>query len=91
MSAEINVGGPAFSSPGFPYYHDGITQNPYDGHGWAHDPQPGMTLRDWFAGQALAGYFAAPDTPHKCGGKREAEYCYAIADAMLAAREGGQS
>jgi hypothetical protein len=47
--------------------------------------EPGMTLRDWFAGQALAGLMADPgtfDTPHK----RLAESCYGMADAMLAAR-----
>jgi hypothetical protein len=50
-----------------------------------HDAPPGMTLRDWFAGQALAGYFANPNTPHRnaddCG-----EYMYRTADDMLAAR-----
>jgi hypothetical protein len=46
--------------------------------------QDGMTLRDWFAGQALAGLTADPDMPtfHKC-----AEIAYACADAMLRARE----
>lgn len=45
----------------------------------------GMTLRDWFAGKALescrTGEF---DSTEQC-----ARYCYAKADAMLAAREGG--
>jgi len=47
-------------------------------------PEDGMTLRDWFAGQALAGLTADPDMPtfHKC-----AEIAYACADAMLRARE----
>lgn len=38
----------------------------------------GMTLRDWFAGQALAGM--VPDTA-----RNKAEAAYIIADAMLAA------
>ena len=49
-----------------------------------HDASPGMTLRDYFAGQALAGYFAHP-TKNATDG---AVYCYAMADAMLAARTG---
>jgi hypothetical protein len=48
----IDDGGPAFSAPGLPAYsHAGIPLNPWAGHGWAHDPQPGMSLRDWFAGK----------------------------------------
>ena len=43
---------------------------------------PGMTLRDWFAGQALAGYLQS-HMPND----RIADDCYGIADAMLVARE----
>lgn len=51
---------------------------------------PGMTLRDWFAGQALAGFFANAHTPHMNAADNDAaEYCYRMADAMLAARTGG--
>lgn len=48
------------------------------------DPlERGMTLRDWFAGQALANvYTASENSPDKV-----AEWAYQIADAMLAARE----
>lgn len=45
----------------------------------------GMSLRDYFAGQALAGFMAStkrPTTMHP----DDAEWCYQIADAMLAAR-----
>lgn len=51
-----------------------------------------MTLRDWFAGQALNGYLASwtmddPDEffelPHV------AQTAYAYADAMIEARKGG--
>lgn len=54
---------------------------------------PGMSLRDWFAGQALAGMIANPNTPDQLigsgwtGSKNMlAEYAYAAADAMLAER-----
>ena len=46
----------------------------------------GMTLRDWFAGQALAGlmvnYHEHPSNLKEC-----AAHASAAADAMLAARE----
>lgn len=45
----------------------------------------GMTLRDYFAGQALAGYFANPHTPHMNATDAGA-YCYAVADDLLRAR-----
>jgi hypothetical protein len=46
----------------------------------------GMTLRDWFAGQALTGLIA--QTPHRCFAAGFAHDAYCIADAMLAARSG---
>lgn len=51
---------------------------------------PGMSLRDWFAGQALAGWLASyagadPDmTPDPTS---TAALCYRIADAMIKAGE----
>lgn len=42
---------------------------------------PGMSLRDWFAGQALAGC-----SVDLCDPRMVAEWCYGVADAMLAAR-----
>ena len=54
-----------------------------------HGPSTyGMSLRDYFAGQALAGYFAAPHTPHQSANDCAA-YMYATADAMIAEREKG--
>ncbi len=47
--------------------------------------QQGMTLRDWFAGQAFAGLLAN----HECSGS-EAEFAgwaYQHADAMITARK----
>lgn len=54
---------------------------------------PGMTLRDWFAGQALAAYAQHFDfgVPGYSGGRSrdQARRMYDIADAMLSAREQG--
>jgi len=46
---------------------------------------PALTLRDYFAGQALAGFIAA-STGRDVLAKLEARMCYRMADAMLAAR-----
>lgn len=57
----------------------------------------GMSLRDWFAGQAMTGWLATyGDAAHPAatGNARViAEYAYAIADAMLTerSRSDGQS
>lgn len=63
-----------------------------DSRGAAHnttfEPQGGMTIRDWFAGQALAGLLASEawcrDRPDDV-----ARAAYEQADAMLEARKGG--
>lgn len=68
---EKNTGGAAFPGPAF-------TRNGYQS---GHDM--GMTLRDWFAGQALANTYAQ----HEQDPSKVAEWAYQIADAMLAARE----
>jgi hypothetical protein len=47
--------------------------------------QDGMSLRDWFAGQALTGTLAAGAQDFEAGGKIARE-AYVIADAMLATR-----
>jgi hypothetical protein len=44
----------------------------------------GMTLRDWFAGRALVGACSAPFS--EGAAPEMARACYAMADAMLAAR-----
>lgn len=51
--------------------------------------QGGMTLRDWFAGQALAGIIAHADKFGSLAPTIAAEAAYEAADAMLAARKGG--
>ena len=48
----------------------------------------GMTLRDWFAGQALAGLAAHMEENSPLTREADAETIYKWADAMLAQREG---
>lgn len=45
---------------------------------------PAMSLRDWFAGQALAGISATDRAEYTCA--EDAVYAYDIADAMIAER-----
>lgn len=52
----------------------------------------GMSLRDWFAGQVLAGMCAHPRGPSQVKDgdlKMDAELTYRYADAMLQARQKG--
>lgn len=74
------------SGPAFPQPH------PYqDGNGnWHYAEGPGMTLRDWFAGQVLATW--AQEEIRICRERHlefsheaVAQYAYASADAMLEA------
>lgn len=53
-----------------------------DGHICAHEV--GMTLRDYFAGQALTDY--AYRYQNELGAEDIASNCYALADAMLVQR-----
>ena len=81
--SKVDNGGPAFPGPWMPRGAEG-------------DCATGMTLRDWFAGQALVGYWAdqseADDDFLPEGMERTcenaAEFAYRQADAMLAARKG---
>lgn len=70
---DVNVsdtkdGGPAFPTPSAERVSGAI---------------PGMALRDWFAGQALAGLLAPG---FASAASAFAEDAYKLADAMLAAR-----
>jgi hypothetical protein len=57
-------------------------------------PEPkGMELRDWFAGQALAGLLAGPNAPKKSRSEsaeqyavRVAEEAYLFAEALMQER-----
>ncbi len=77
MADFIDQGGYAFPIPAF--------NDPAGNLVW---PQEGMTLRDWFAGNAIAGIMqfdaTGLDVPHTV--KRRAERAYFLADAMLEAR-----
>lgn len=91
MSERINDGGPAFPQTDLSNYGIGPGTSP-DG---ARYEVYGMSLRDWFAGQALAGLLAhASGEAPECAPKM----AYELADAMLAVRllskspaEGGES
>jgi hypothetical protein len=53
---------------------------------FANAQYPGMSLRDYFAGQALADYRAFAWRAEGTLATDIAGTCYAIADAMIAAR-----
>jgi hypothetical protein len=79
MSEQPKDGGPAFPvltdmSGGEAYYL----------------ATPGMSLRDWFAGQALPSLVATESENNRSwqdGSRHIAAAAYAISDALLAARE----
>lgn len=81
MTKKIEDGGPAFPHMAA------------DGH---TDYRLGLTVRDWFAGQALVGILAggfADTIPHDDvnGGGDAAFFAYQYADAMLARKSGGEA
>lgn len=81
--SEIKDGGPAFPSEPRRFVMGASGPEPVPHH------HPGMSLRDWFAGQALAGILAG-EPPVKsddpCLSSAEAALgAYRCADAMLAA------
>lgn len=63
--------------PAFPRTGEGFGNPLYD--------TPGMSLRDWFAGQALAGMVAG-SVGLEITTEQFGEQTYRLADAMLAAR-----
>lgn len=82
MSKE--TGGPAFAQSGF---------TSVGGQNFVSEDcgGAGMTLRDYFAGQAIQGWLASygPDMPHPAQNGSDidaARNAYKLADAMLKAR-----
>jgi hypothetical protein len=69
----INDGGPAFPVP-----------DSHHANGQVQYGANGMPLRDYFAGQALAGLMLGV---RRGGAMMLARECYEMADAMLRARE----
>jgi hypothetical protein len=69
-------GGPAFPIPSV-WYVDGKTPKE------CNSGNPGMSLRDWFAGQALAGLTSDPGL----GIIRASRMAYDCADEMMKERE----
>ena len=76
MTDKTEDGGPAFPVP-IASHASGDTVPAFD---W------GMSLRDWLAGQALAGMIDSFSNTNEA----LARNAYEVADAMLAARKEGQ-
>ncbi len=68
----MNDGGPAFPTKSNPGLYTELN----------HD---GMSLRDWFAGQALVSIVRSKDRPYL--ESDDAAWSYRVADAMLAQRD----
>jgi hypothetical protein len=90
---KVNDGGPAFPTRGEDFV-DG-PQGRLPQSAWGMEPKTGMTLRDWFAGQAMQGMAAEmvkggyPRQDIIAGVPEQnliAEVAFGIADAMLAER-----
>lgn len=77
MMKHIEDGGPAFPSRRVEKteIHDGVFID-------VEVRYSGMSLRDWFAGQALANLYTHTDE----NADKVAEWAYQVADAMLDAR-----
>lgn len=77
MSEQIKDGGPAFPHKLPRQDTSGVEASDFAFFG-------GMTLRDYFAAKVLQGF--AADTQVTAGREKAAEFAYAWADAMIAAR-----
>lgn len=88
-----NDGGPAFPL-NTPKTHEEYSDSGYDGC----DFTMGMTLRDYFAAKAMQGILASPRAPSEAIDNGSAvtdtmiaRLAYAVAEAMLKARESGDA
>ena len=71
-------------------FNDGGSASPHNeltSTGEIYHDHLGMSLRDYFAGQALAGLLAYYGTPQGAAVNEAPRRAYVIADGMLAARE----
>lgn len=76
-------GGPAFATP-----PTTVTRwDCGDEYQETQNGQAGMSLRDWFASQALAGMCHCGATSTENSASHLARAAYAVADALLAERE----
>lgn len=78
-----NDGGPAFPVPAEPFLEG--PQGLQPASAWGMEPKPGMTLRDWFAGQVIATTMDEFSV-FIDGGQNASFWAYKVADAMLAER-----
>ena len=85
MTHNVNDGGPAFPIPDMPH--------PDDAGRWLSQYRPtsdGMSIRDWFASQALIGILSGAKAGNgECLrnlARLSAETAFIVADAMLEAR-----
>jgi hypothetical protein len=83
MSKQINDGGTAF-----PRLEHVCLNDKNDSWGEIYATQ-GLSVRDYFAAAALTGEITAWTEPIEGNEKKIAYRCYLFADAMLAARKGG--
>lgn len=88
--SKIEDGGPVY-----PFIHTGMK-----GDGMHTEQRSGMSLRDHFASQALPAIIAATSANQHMPAKKDGEHsvvpamcrdAYEIADAMIAARKGGEA
>ncbi len=97
--SKIEDGGPAFPQHDLSAYGFGPsergTRNGPDDPGDSRYTVEGMSLRDWFAGQAISAIInrcsADPRPQHEALTDYFARKAYDIADAMLIARQRGKS
>ena len=80
MSAAIDDGGPIHPGQWYDF-------QPTTGIQVVREQWQGMSLRDWFAGQALAGLRSNSDESGGVSAEDLAECAYIQADAMIAARK----